>query len=115
MRKKGGPTEACDKSIVSKMRLMTADICMTSPLIRHSFLLSSRTVFMFSIHIASIGPSNTTHLRSGVVKTAYSRNVFAVMPSDHCVYATRNKTVIGDSFVRLIYAACSLVSRLSSA
>ena len=50
--------------MVSKMRLMTDDIWITSPLIRHSFLLSSSTVFMFSTHMASIGPSNTTHLRS---------------------------------------------------
>ena len=77
-------TEACDRSIVSKMRLITADIWMTSPLMRQSFLLSSSTVFMFSTQTASIGPSKTTHLRSGVVSVAYSRNVFAVIPSDHC-------------------------------
>ena len=33
-----------------------------SPEDRHSFLLSSRTVFMFSIQTASTGPSNTYHL-----------------------------------------------------
>lgn len=31
-----------------------------------TFLLSSRTVFMFSIQIASTGPSNTTHFLSEV-------------------------------------------------
>ncbi len=76
-------TEACDRSIVSKMRLMTGDIWMTSPLIRHSFLLSSSTVFMFSIQTASMGPSKMTHFRSGVSVDANSRNVTAVMPSDH--------------------------------
>ena len=76
-------TEACERSMVSKMRLMTLDIWMTSPLIRQSFLLSSSTVFMFSIHTASIGPSKITHLRSGVSVDANSRKVLAVTPSDH--------------------------------
>jgi hypothetical protein len=34
---------------------------MVSPDIKHSFLLSSSTVFMFSIQTASTGPSNTSH------------------------------------------------------
>ena len=70
--------------MVSNIRFITADIWITSPLIRQSFLLSSSTVFMFSTHMASIGPSNMTHFLSGVVSVAYSRNVLAVMPSDHC-------------------------------
>ena len=65
------------------MRLIWLDIWMTSPLIRHSFLLSSRTVFMFSIQTASIGPSKMTHFLSRDVDDANSRNVFATMPSDH--------------------------------
>ena len=75
--------------MVSNIRLITGDICITSPDIRHSFLLSSSTVFMFSIHTASIGPSNTTHFLSGVSVDANSRNVTAVIPSDHYKY---NKT-----------------------
>ena len=39
---------------------------MISPLLRQSFLLSSSTVFMFSIQTASTGPSNTYHFLSGV-------------------------------------------------
>lgn len=35
---------------------------MRSPLARQRVMLSSSTVFMFSIHSASIGPSNTVHL-----------------------------------------------------
>lgn len=34
---------------------------MISPELRHSFLLSSSTVFMFSIQMASTGPSNMYH------------------------------------------------------
>ena len=34
---------------------------MISPELRHSFLLSSSTVFMFSIQTASTGPSNMYH------------------------------------------------------
>jgi hypothetical protein len=57
-------TDACDRSSASKMRFIELLICMISPLIKHSFLLSSSTVFMDSIHRVSMGPSNTTHLRS---------------------------------------------------
>lgn len=77
-------TEACDRSIVSKMRLITFDIWMISPLIKHSFLLSSSTVFMFSIQTASTGPSNNTHFLSGVSVEANSLKVFATIPSVHC-------------------------------
>jgi len=56
---------------------------MTSPLIKHNFLLSSRTVFIFSIQTASMGPSNMTHFLSGVSVIANSRKVLAVTPSDH--------------------------------
>lgn len=57
--------EAASRSSGSKMRLMELDICMISPLMRHNFLLSSSTVFMLSIQMASTGPSNINHLRSG--------------------------------------------------
>ena len=78
-------TEACDRSIVSKIRDIGLDIWMISPLIKQSFLLSSSTVFMFSIHRASMGPSNTTHFLSGVSVEANSRNVLATIPSVHWV------------------------------
>ena len=45
---------------------LTSVILMISPLLRHSFLLSSSTVFMFSIQTASTGPSNRYHFLSGV-------------------------------------------------
>ena len=54
------------------MRFIDGDICIISPLIRHSFLLSSSTVFMDSIHSVSTGPSNTTHLRSSFCAEANS-------------------------------------------
>ena len=57
---------------------------MISPLMRQSFLLSSNTVFMFSIQSASIGPSKITHFLSGVSVEANSRNVLATTPSVHC-------------------------------
>ena len=44
-------------------------------------MLSSSTVFMFSIQTASTGPSNRIHLRVSVKFDAYSRNVFASTPS----------------------------------
>lgn len=48
-----------------------------------TFLLSSRTVFMLSIHRVSIGPSKITHLRSGVSDNANSLKVLAIIPSVH--------------------------------
>ena len=41
---------------------MSPCMAMISPELRHSFLLSSSTVFMFSIQMASTGPSKMTHL-----------------------------------------------------
>lgn len=54
-----------------------------APLLRQSFLLSSRTVFMFSIHTASTGPSNSSHCRSGRVSCAASLKALASTPSFH--------------------------------
>jgi len=104
-----GRTEACERSIVSKMRLITGVICITSPLIRHNFLLSSSTVFMFSIHTASIGPSKITHFLSGVSVIANSRNVFAVTPSDHCyiTHHTRISVSTAVFHVNLCSQCCS--------
>ena len=45
-----------------------------------TFLLSSSTVFMFSIQTASTGPSNTIHFRSSLTELACSRKVFASTP-----------------------------------
>ena len=51
-----------------------------------TFLLSSSTVFMFSIQTASTGPSKMIHLRWWVVLDACSRNVFARIPKHVFVY-----------------------------
>ena len=56
--------EATARSCTSKIIDCGDDIEIISPDMRQSFLLSSSTVFMFSIQIASTGPSNMTHLRS---------------------------------------------------
>jgi hypothetical protein len=47
--------------MTSNKRLVVGASWMVSPDIKHSFLLSSSTVFMFSIQIVSTGPSNTSH------------------------------------------------------
>ena len=54
---------------------------MISPLLRHSFLLSSSTVFMFSIQTASTGPSNMYHRLSSFVDDAPIRISAGRMPS----------------------------------
>ena len=45
--------------------------------------ISALTVFMFSIQMASTGPSNRSHLRSVVVDCACARYELARTPSDH--------------------------------
>ena len=50
--------------------------------IKQTFLLSSSTVFMLSIHTASTGPSNNIHLRSSLEFTAYFLNAVAKTPME---------------------------------
>lgn len=61
----GKPHGKHRQPIVPTMSLsrVCADVCRIFAL---TFLMSSRTVFMFSIQIASTGPSNTTHFLSDV-------------------------------------------------
>ena len=54
---------------------------MISPLVKQSFLLSSNTVFMFSIQTASTGPSNTYHFFSKDALFAPVRTSEDKMPS----------------------------------
>ncbi len=55
--------DATERSSGSNIIVIVLVSLMISPELRHSFLLSSITVFMFSIQIASTGPSNRIHLR----------------------------------------------------
>jgi len=76
--------EATDRSCTSNsMRIVVGLSLMRSPLGRHSVQLSSSTVFMFSIQIASTGPSKTTHFLSGVVSVTAVRISVEPRPSDH--------------------------------
>jgi hypothetical protein len=59
------------------------DIAIDSPFIKHNFLLSSKTVFIFSIQSAVTGPSNTIIYRSGDTLAAHDLKIFARIPSDH--------------------------------
>ena len=54
--------EATERSSTSNMTRFVSARGMISPELRQSFLLSSSTVFMFSIQMASTGPSNIIHL-----------------------------------------------------
>lgn len=62
--------EATSKSIGSNIKLVVGANCIISPDIKHNFLLSSSTVFIFSIHTASTGPSKTNHLLKILVNIA---------------------------------------------
>ena len=75
--------EAWERSSTSNIIVIQLVSLMIYPDVRHNFLLSSRTVFMFSIQTASTGPSKTTHLRSLI--SAYSAHFLikiAITPSD---------------------------------
>lgn len=54
---------------------------MVSPELRHSFLLSSSTVFIFSIQTASTGPSNMYHFLLVSVATVPARMREEKIPS----------------------------------
>ena len=56
--------EAFSRCPTSKMMLVVEERQMISPDIRQSFLLSSKTELIFSIHTLSTGPSNTSHFLS---------------------------------------------------
>ena len=73
----------CSESRTSNIIVISLDILIDSPLTKHNFLLSSSTVFMFSIQIASTGPSNMTHFLSEVVEAAAWRYIVDMMPSCH--------------------------------
>lgn len=75
--------EAASRSIGSKIRLILLLIEIISPELRHNFLLSSRTVFIFSIQIASTGPSRSSHLRVEDGVEANCLNFTASTPSNH--------------------------------
>lgn len=71
---------------------LTSVSLMISPLLRQSFLLSSSTVFMLSIHTASTGPSNTYHFFSALSLATPWRTKAARIPS---VLHTREAYVYG--------------------
>jgi len=79
---------ACCKSSVSKIIAIYGVSFMISPLVRHSFLLSSRTVFMLSIQTASTGPSKIIHLRFGESMLLNLRIIGGRMPSVHYLVST---------------------------
>lgn len=82
--------DATSRSTGSKMRLICGDIWIISPLIRHSFLLSSSTVFMFSIHTASTGPSKISHFLSGLYWTQEELEFITI----HLMWEKKNTIII---------------------
>ena len=53
--------DAADKSSTSNSMHIYLGIFKISPEVKHNFLLSSKTVFKFSIQIESTGPSKMIH------------------------------------------------------
>ena len=74
--------DACYKSSTSNIIVIHLVNLMISPEVKHNFLLSSNTVFMFSIQTASTGPSNTIHSLYGISPlAANSLIIFGKIPS----------------------------------
>ena len=77
---------ATARSATSKIMFMLSLIFVLVPLFRQSVLLSSNTVFMFSIQMASTGPSSMTHILVALVSAAHPLYTVARTPSCHsCV------------------------------
>mmetsp|Transcript_31233 Transcript_31233/g.75410 ORF Transcript_31233/g.75410 Transcript_31233/m.75410 type:complete len:230 (-) Transcript_31233:1446-2135(-) len=75
--------EATERSSTSKRHFTMGGIEMRSPLMSVRSLLSSRTVFIDSIHRVSTGPSIRIHLRSGFSSAHASRMHEERVPSVH--------------------------------
>jgi len=73
----------CGRRTSNSIRMVVGLSLMRSPLGRQSVQLSSSTVFMFSIQMASTGPSKTTHFLSGVVSATAERISVDPRPSVH--------------------------------
>lgn len=74
--------DACLNESTSKRTEVFAVNVIASPELKHNFRLSSRTVFIFSIHSESIGPSNTIHLWHLFADDSKNlRNAFEISPS----------------------------------
>ena len=56
--------DADSTSWASKIKFVLGGNAIISPDIKQSFLFSSKTVFIFSIHSESTGPSKTSHFLS---------------------------------------------------
>lgn len=83
--------EATVRSSTSKIIVIWLVSLMISPDDRHSFLLSSNTVFMFSIQTASTGPSKTTHFFSNF-SASYTHPLIKIgtTPSVNCLVSGSN-------------------------
>mmetsp|Transcript_14536 Transcript_14536/g.44979 ORF Transcript_14536/g.44979 Transcript_14536/m.44979 type:complete len:250 (-) Transcript_14536:10-759(-) len=75
--------DATLRSSTSKSRLIDEVSGIRSPLIKVRILLSSITLFIDSIHMASIGPSNSTHFSSRLFDSAHALNMVERIPSAH--------------------------------
>mmetsp|Transcript_66610 Transcript_66610/g.210908 ORF Transcript_66610/g.210908 Transcript_66610/m.210908 type:complete len:292 (+) Transcript_66610:2718-3593(+) len=113
--------EATARSATSKIMFISPLIATISPLLRQSFLLSSSTVFMFSIQMASTGPSKTTHFRMSLVSRAMLRNSTASTPSVHsletgssCPYSCPMVTDLGLRVTILVFFSSLSPFSLSS-
>ena len=75
--------EATAKSLTSNNIVKVAGNLILWPFDKHNILLSSKTVFMFSIHKASTGPSKIIHFLVSLVSATFVLTKAATIPSVH--------------------------------
>lgn len=80
--------EATAKSLTSNNIVKVAGNFIRWPLDKHNILLSSSTVFKFSIHNASTGPSNSIHFFVSVPSATLVLTIAATIPSVHSLVRT---------------------------
>lgn len=105
------------KSIVSNIILIWLFILIISPLLKHNFLLSSKTVFKFYAQIESMGPSKINHLRALLCDFTNFLNLQGSKPSTHsldtssyCPYNSFNYIDLG--FILILSTPYSFYSPL---
>mmetsp|Transcript_10880 Transcript_10880/g.24732 ORF Transcript_10880/g.24732 Transcript_10880/m.24732 type:complete len:295 (-) Transcript_10880:5133-6017(-) len=82
--------EATERSLTSNTMAIVLGSLILSPLLRQRVLLSSSTVFILSIQMASTGPSQITHFLEVSVAATPIRTIVAIKPSVHSLVMRLN-------------------------
>mmetsp|Transcript_33633 Transcript_33633/g.54487 ORF Transcript_33633/g.54487 Transcript_33633/m.54487 type:complete len:288 (+) Transcript_33633:3700-4563(+) len=98
--------EATAKSLTSNTICIVLGSLIRSPFARQRVLLSSSTVFMFSIHSASTGPSKITHFLSVDSSVTHCLTMLAMRPSVHSFDTRLNSPYSSPMVMALGFMEC---------